>query len=89
MASVDPPIPAAAADSFVARSESVDNVNGAGTRLRKWRRTMGLLMIALVVVLWTASNFLASVCPLYTCRCRIMNSSAKVFTGCFSRQHVQ
>jgi hypothetical protein len=29
----------------------------------KWRRIVGLLLLFTTVVLWTASNFMASVCP--------------------------
>lgn len=37
------------------------NVNGFLGSLGVWRRAVGLALLLLTVILWTASNFLASV----------------------------
>ena len=70
MSGLEPPVPGTAAAGF-----ATDGVNGTGgakpssrastvgpsKSWAKWRRAVGLLLLALTVVLWTASNFLASV----------------------------
>ena len=61
MASLEPPVPANAVDTFAAQPESIASGKEPSGRFGRWRRTVGLLMLALVVFLWTASNFLASV----------------------------
>ena len=73
MSSLEPPVPAAAAGGFGAtelglgnddtddlRKYSISQKGWLG-RLGKWRKVVGLVLLALVVFLWTATNFLASV----------------------------
>ncbi|KAK4541011.1 hypothetical protein LTR36_008380 [Oleoguttula mirabilis] len=69
MSSFEPPVPAAAAHGFAAdgasgtaseRPPSLESTAGASKRWTKWRRVVGLLLLAVTVILWTASNFLAS-----------------------------
>ncbi|KAF2486313.1 thiamine-repressible mitochondrial transport protein THI74 [Neohortaea acidophila] len=60
MASLEPPLPAAVVgdlSSHGAGPASIDSHKGNSAR---WRRTLGLLLLALVVVFWTGSSFLAS-----------------------------
>ncbi|KAK3698722.1 hypothetical protein LTR37_016812 [Vermiconidia calcicola] len=60
MASLQPPVPAIAASDFTEHTGSVMSSREPHNRFGRWRRTIGLLMLASVVFLWTASNFLAS-----------------------------
>ena len=60
MATIDPPVPAGAAVTFDMRPDSAGSLDEPIARLGKWRRTVGLMMLGVVVFLWTASNFLAS-----------------------------
>ena len=60
MATIDPPIPATAADAFATRPSSAGSLDEPVGQLGPWRRTVGLTMLGVVVFLWTASNFLAS-----------------------------
>lgn len=68
MASLEPPVPAIVADNF-GGSSAMDTESGTDGMKKKGfarfgkagKRTVGLLMLAIVVFLWTASNFLASV----------------------------
>jgi len=76
MASLEPPVPGSVADRFEAselseRSTVGDgasargsSANGFLSRLGRYRRAVGLLLLFLTVFLWTASNFLASVSAL-------------------------
>lgn len=69
MAGLEPPVPAIAANNFDDGRSAVDTESGsvgdAWSVRRRFgkvgKRTVGLFMLAIVVFLWTASNFLASV----------------------------
>jgi hypothetical protein len=69
MASLEPPIPVNVAEHFDDRGSAVDTEVGSvkskkstfGRFSKAGKRTVGLVMLAIVVFLWTASNFLASV----------------------------
>lgn len=60
MATIEPPVPAAAADAFTTRPDSSGFLDDSVKKSGKWRRTVGLMMLGVVILLWTASNFLAS-----------------------------
>ena len=60
MATIEPPVPRVAADPFIAHPSSNATLEEPIRRLGKWRRTVGLMMLGVVVFLWTASSFLAS-----------------------------
>ena len=66
MASLEPPVPGIVAENFDDRSTADTEGGGSmGGNVKKrfgkaGKRTVGLLMLAVVVFLWTASNFLAS-----------------------------
>jgi solute carrier family 35 protein F5 len=60
MATTEPQVPLAATDAFLARPGGIATLEEPINRLGKWRRTVGLMMLGVVVFLWTASNFLAS-----------------------------
>ncbi|KAK3111123.1 hypothetical protein LTR53_013938 [Teratosphaeriaceae sp. CCFEE 6253] len=66
MASLESPIPAAAAGGFARdlqdeeRTLSRASTMTAAKRWRAWRRAVGLSLLGVTVCLWTASNFLAS-----------------------------
>ncbi|KAK1025031.1 hypothetical protein LTR33_017806, partial [Friedmanniomyces endolithicus] len=51
-----------AQDRTSSRASMVTGMTGmtAAKRWKSWRRIVGLLLLALTVFLWTASNFLAS-----------------------------
>ncbi|EMC98282.1 hypothetical protein BAUCODRAFT_66267 [Baudoinia panamericana UAMH 10762] len=64
MSSLEPPVPANAADAFTPYGT---NDEAAASRFalssktwQRWRRATGLFLLAMTVFLWTASNFLAS-----------------------------
>lgn len=67
MASLEPPVPSLVADNFDGADrergteEEHGGWSGKGRFSKAGKRTVGLLMLAVVVFLWTASNFLASV----------------------------
>jgi len=63
MSALAPPVPAIAADHFddAVLDEARSGKSGKKRMSQVGRRTVGLLMLAVVVFLWTASNFLASV----------------------------
>ncbi|KAK4502548.1 hypothetical protein PRZ48_005973 [Zasmidium cellare] len=68
MSSLEPAVPATAADRFDAgefvggSSGSMAGGNGGSitARLGKFRRVAGLMLLAVTIFLWTATNFLAS-----------------------------
>lgn len=66
MASLEPPIPSNVAGNFdgamaEAPADHREGWSMKGRFGKAGKRTVGLLMLAIVVFLWTASNFLASV----------------------------
>lgn len=54
----------------------------------RWRHTLGIILLLVTVVLWTASNFLASVCLIAFCggRERVLTVLVNVDDIC--RQHI-
>lgn len=69
MSRLEPALPATAADRFdtgsfaggVSGNMSGEDGGNITSRLGKWRRVVGLLLLAVTIFLWTATNFLASV----------------------------
>jgi len=73
MSNLEPSGPAATAGGSTGVGEAQDRTGSrasvvtgmagmtAAKRWKSWRRIVGLLLLALTVFLWTASNFLASV----------------------------
>ena len=62
MAGLEPPLPVIHAEG--SPEDVPTDARTPATKggvLGKWRRTVGLLMLAVVVFLWTTSNFLGSV----------------------------
>ncbi|KAK1077689.1 hypothetical protein LTR33_007873, partial [Friedmanniomyces endolithicus] len=72
MASFETSVPAATGGEMARDGEAQDRTGSrvsvvtgmtglsAAKRWKSWRRIVGLLLLALTVFLWTASNFLAS-----------------------------
>lgn len=67
MSGLEPPIPAIAVESFATDGAASGRPASPASTVvltkswTRWRRFVGLLLLAVTVVLWTASNFLASV----------------------------
>jgi hypothetical protein len=58
--------PASRAESFMSSVASFrdDVADAAKWRRSRWRHPLGIALLLVTVFLWTASNFLASVCRL-------------------------